>query len=314
MENEKKIYQDNLITQSRYEFGLIEKRIIYLVIEKLREDYVISQNPKQTTSNLTLEMNFSKLKCVSSNITLVYNTIHNMIGKTFQFNEGERTIIVPLITKFIHDRELENCYVTVDEEIVKRFIDLGKKYTAYNLTVAMSLRSEYSQRFYEYCSQFRVMGGWKTKIEDLRFKLCLEEKYDRYANLKRYVIQTAYNELKTLYQKGECNLYFEYSEQKKGRSITGLTFKIIEKESSNETVKLEDLDYFVRVELHRLFDTENKPKNNAFVSKVMTTLRLEPEKFHLIEKKIVYTKEHIPQKEQTRYLRFIINEELLNNN
>lgn len=146
----------------------------------------------------------------------------------------------------------------------------------------------------------------------MRAQLLLEKKYAKYSALKKKVVDVAHKELKNLYQKGECDVHFEYSEIKNGRSVETLRFKIISKNKSEEYLSNDDLDYIVRTELHRIFDTKNKPKNKEFVGKTMTALRLDLDKMKHCYKRLETTIKKMPKEEQPKYLRYIINDDYLN--
>ncbi|WP_299683542.1 replication initiation protein [uncultured Tenacibaculum sp.] len=310
MKNNVTIYQDNKITQSRYEFSVIEKRIIYQIINQIRKNYVLNGTDNNLFGDLVLNLNYAMLKEVSENTDLVYKALRRLISKFYEFNNDNQWMIVSIINKAKHKKKEALWEITVDSDMVAKFVELAKNYTAYSLVVAMSLRSEHSQRLYEYCSQFKSAGGWRTTIKDLRHKMKLENKYSRYASFKKRVLDVAKNELKKMYKEGSSDLYFEYSEQKNGRSVDSLTFKIIHKENI-EVTSLQDLDYIVRTDLHQIFDTYKKPKNKEFITETMSVLRLEPEHLKKMYGKIAFVKSSIPKNEWQRYLRFVIKEDVL---
>jgi|TARA_R110000744_G_C19367766_1_gene562096 plasmid replication initiation protein len=305
------LYQDNRITQARYEFTKIEKRIIYLIVNEIRKKYVTPEDAnKNLFGNMVVSLTHSQLKVASDDSDLVYKSIRKLISKFYEFDDENEWMILGVINKAKHKKKDAVWEVTVDQDMVGKFVELAKNYTAYSLMVAMSLRSEYSQRLYEYCSQFRNAGGWKTSVRDLRFKMKLEEKYSRYASFKKRVLDVAKKELKTMYENGQSDLYFEYSETKNGRTVTDLSFKIIDKKGMVE-MPLTDVDYFVRTTLKTLFEVKKKPKNGLFIDELMVTLRLEPELLKHCYGKLEWVKNSIPKSEQQRYMRFIINEEYL---
>jgi len=305
------LYQDNKITQSRYEFTVIEKRIIYLIINEIRKKHVTPENgDKNLFGNLVVSLSHSQLKTASDDSNLVYASIRKLISKFYEFDEDNEWMILGIINKAKHKKKDAIWEVTVDEDMVGKFVELAEQYTAYSLMVAMSLRSEYSQRLYEYCSQFRNAGGWKTSVKDLRFKMKLDTKYSRYASFKKRVLDVAKKELKTMYQDGHSDLYFEYSETKNGRSVTDLSFKIINKKGMVE-MPLTDIDYFVRTTLKTLFETKKKPKNEDFIDRVMVALRLEPELLKHCYSKLEFVKNNLPKNEHQQYMRYVINEEYL---
>ena len=147
----------------------------------------------------------------------------------------------------------------------------------------------------------------------MKEKMRLTKKYDRYASFKKYVIDVAHKELKELYKQEQCDLYFEYSEEKNGRSVETLRFKIISKDSKETKMSLEDLVYSIRNDLNNIFDVIKMPKNQDFVNKTMTELVLNPDKLNHCFGKLSFVKSNLPKEEWQRYMRFVINDEYLRN-
>jgi len=308
------IYQENRITQSRYEFTVIEKRIIYQIIKEIRNKYVMDTSQDQNLfGELVLRLTHEQLKVVSDDSNLIYKSIRRLVSKFYEFDNEEEWMILGIINKAKHKKKIGHWEVTVDSDMVAKFVELAKNYTSYSLLVAMSLRSEHSQRLYEYCSQFRAAGGWRVSIKDLRFKMRLEKKYIRYASLKKRVIDVAKNELKKMFSEGQSDLYFEYSETKNGRSVESLNFKIIIRGGDEYALSLNDQMYMVRTDLEKIFDTSTKPKNKEFVNKTMSALLIDPEYLKHCFAKLAFVKTAIPKEERAQYMRFVIKEEYLKN-
>ncbi len=307
------LVQSNTITQARYEFTKIEKRIIYRIIKEIRKQYVTGELQSNLFNELVVCLSFKDLQEVSENTQLVYKSIRTLKNRSYEFDNDEEWLILGIINKARHIKTKGTWEITVDREMVAQFVELAKNYTEYSLTVAMSLRSEYSQRLYEYCSQFRSSGGFRMKVQDMKEKMRLIKKYDRYAGFKKYVLDVAQKELKELYKQGQCDLYFEYSEEKNGRSVETLRFKIISRETPETKMSLEDLLYSVRNDLSNIFDVQKMPKNKEFVNKTMTELMLNPEKLNHCFGKLAFVKGNLPKEEWQRYMRYIINDEYFRN-
>ena len=303
------LVQSNTITQARYEFTKIEKRIIYRIIKEIRKQYVTGELQSNLFNELVVCLTFKDLQEVSENTQLVYKSIRTLKNRSYEFDNDEEWLILGIINKARHIKTKGTWEITVDREMVAQFVELAKNYTEYSLTVAMSLRSEYSQRLYEYCSQFRSSGGFRMKVQDMKEKMRLVKKYDRYAGFKKYVLDVALKELKELYKQGQCDLYFEYSEEKNGRSVETLRFKIISRESPETKMSLEDLLYSVRNDLTSIFDIQKMPKNKEFVNKTMSELILNPEKLNHCFGKLAFVKGNLPKEEWQRYMRYVINDE-----
>lgn len=312
--------QDNRITMARYELSLIEKRVMYFVLREIRQQFVVSENGQRDLFNdLIVKINVSQLvKAVddNDNYSVVKAALKNLRLRSFEWDNGEvefsenyEWLEVGFIdwSKWIKGGTVE---IQISKTILPFYVELTEKYTEYSLLVAMSLKSKWSQRLYELCAQWRSAGGFQISVKELREMFKLEDQYEKYAAFKLKVLEVAHKELKSLYEKGQSDLYFNYGEKKYGRSVESLSFKIISKQTE-EDLSLQDLDYIVRTELHNLFETKAHPKNEAFVGKVLTALRLSPEGLKLCHKKLLYVKQHIPAEEQARYMRFVLKEEFL---
>ena len=309
--------QDNRITSSRYELSVFEKRIYYQVIREVRRQFVLDDSGQRDLfDDLIIRMNSTALiKEVSpDNKKKIRKAVRSLRNRDFSYeNESSKTgwLEVGFINygKWIDDF-LE---VQISKEILPFLVELTQKYTEYSLTVAMGLKSKWSQRMYELCCQFRNAGGFYLEVEELRRMFILENKYTNYGDLKKKVLEVAHKELKDLYDKGQCDLYFNYSEQKRGRKVESFSFKVISSKELHQELSAADMDYFVRSKLHSFFETEKKPRNKAFVDQTMNALRLDPEKLKLCYGKIVFVQKHLPVEEWAKYLRYVINNECLEN-
>ncbi len=307
------LVQSNTITQARYEFTKIEKRIIYRIIKEIRKKYITGELQSNLFNELVVSLTFKDLQEVSENTQLVYKSIRTLKNRFYEFDNDEEWMLIGIINKAKHYKNKGLWEFTVDRDMVAQFVELAKNYTEYSLTVAMSLRSEYSQRLYEYCSQFRSSGGFRMNVQDMKEKMKILKKYDRYASFKKKVVDVAHRELKELYKEGQCDLYFEYSEEKNGRSVETLRFKVISRESPETKMSLEDLLYSVRNDLTSIFDIQKMPKNKEFVNKTMSELILNPEKLNHCFGKLVFVKSNLPKEEWQRYMRYVINDEYFKN-
>ena len=248
MEKNIKLYQSNVLTQARYELSVMEKRAVYLIIKEVRRKFVLTdEGQRDLFDDLIIYLNRNELdESSNKNGDLMYKSLTQLRKRDITINDNDFFLNVGFINYSEHKKGEGKIQIQVSNKILPYLVELSKEYTEYSLTVAISLKSQWSQRFYEYCSQFKNTGGFKVSINDLREKLKIENKYEKYASLKKRVIETAQKELKDLYEKGQCDLYFNYSETKMGRSVTDLTFKIISRTPGEEILSDEDIDYIVR--------------------------------------------------------------------
>lgn len=108
-----------------------------------------------------------------------------------------------------------------NEQMRPLLLELKERFTRYMLEQVMQLRSPYSVRMYELCKQYESLGHRRVSVDRLRGMLCLEDKYARFVDLRRNVIDRARDELEE-----KCDVYFSYDVEREGRSPVALLIRI----------------------------------------------------------------------------------------
>lgn len=312
------LIQDNRITSARYELNLMEKRILYILIKEIRNKYIATKQGNttlfddliiQTTSNQLLkdlrEKNPKRVKAAFKSLRLKSFEWQNEYPEDHKLHEWFEVGFINY-GQWNHGGAIE---FQVSKIILPFFVELTQRFTEYSLVVAMSLKSKWSQRFYEICCQWKNAGGRTMDIKELRHLFQLENKYKEYASLKKRVLDVAKKELKELYLKGESDVYFEYSELKNGRSVEAIRLKIIIKDKNTDSAKDLDISFLVREQLYRIFEVDKKPKNKEKIQKLMSHLILNTEQLYIVYGKIQFTKDKKPREEWQKYLRAVFNAE-----
>lgn len=312
------LVQDNRITSARYELTLMEKRILYILIKDIRNKHL------QTNINTTL---FNDMIIKTDSKTLLKELKETNPKKVKDALKSLRQKSFEWQNEYPEDHELHEWFEVgfinygewkkggdiefqVSKKILPFFVELTQRFTEYSLVVAMSLKSKWSQRFYEICAQWRNAGGRNISVNEIRDMFQLGDRYSRYAALKKYVIEVAKKELKELYLKGENDVYFEYTELKKGRSVDSIRMKIISRDKDVQVAEVVDITHMVREQLYSIFEVDKKPKNKDKIQKLMSKFILEcPDDLFKIYGKIQFTKDNKPKDEWQKYLRAIFNAE-----
>jgi len=318
------VAQSNALTQSRHPLSVVEKRALYLIIREVRSQFIDRKDgQKNIFDNLIIRMNTEDLTKAELELKEVYKSLVELRKKTFFINNDECALGVGYINYFKHKKRDTAIEVEVSKEILPHLVELAEQFTTYNLVVALSLKTKYSQRFYELCSQFehsdpdpnhKNSGYFFSTVDNLRWMMILEDKYPRYALIKTRVLDPAQKELKKLYDDDKCNLYFEYKEEKAGRSILKIHFFIYSKESKKQVVGVTDkLDqmHYIRTWLRSWLNAEKRPKNQKWIGEVISHLELNSDLIPKLYKRFVKLMKDEPHQNHAAIARHIIEEDFL---
>jgi len=126
-------------------------------------------------------------------------------------------------------------YVEGDGYIEARFNDsmkpfllqLKRRFTIYQLEAFMQLGSRYSMRIYELLKMREDLRWLRIPVEQLREMLACEEKYSRFGDFRRRVIERAQSEINDI-----TDISFTYKVERKGQSPVRVNFMIQPKEGT----------------------------------------------------------------------------------
>jgi hypothetical protein len=305
------IAQDNRLTTSRYELSLIEKRIFYYIIKEVRSKYNTGQ--RDLFDDLILNIKVSDLcKEVNQedNKKETRKSLEKFRSRNFTYtNEVDDDWLTCGFINYAHIKK-GIAEIQVSHKLMPFLVELSSQYTTYSLHVAMSLKSKWSQRMYELCQKWQGTDGFRMSVDDLRKSFILEEKYNRYALLNERVLQVAKRELKELYDLGQCDVYFEFTEERVGRSVEMLRFKLFRKNAMNIKTTNDLLLELIPV-FQTIYETSTKPKNDSFVKDVILQLQKYPNLIDPLNKRIKEILAEGMKNDTARYIRFILNEDVI---
>ncbi|CAM4105550.1 Plasmid replication initiation protein [Flavobacterium branchiophilum] len=311
------IAQDNRLTTARYELSLVEKRVFYYIIKEVRKNYSIGR--RDLFDNLVLNIKISDLAKdtnLNERETEVKKGLRSLRLREFEWDNGlheKDEDYEWLVCGFINYATIKKgvAEVEVSKKLMPFLVELSSQFTPYSLTVAMSLKSKWSQRMYELCQKWQGTDGFRMSIKDLRKSFVLEDAYKEYGSLKLKVLDVAKKELKKLYDVGQCDVYFEYSEEKNGRSVETLRFKLFRKNTLNVKTTNDMLLELIPV-FRALYNTDKMPKNDVFIKDVLLQLQKYPSLIEPLNTRIREILATGVKDDTARYVRFILNEDILN--
>lgn len=302
------LVQSNAITEGRYQFDLVEKRIIYFIINEVRKKYVETNNGQRDIFNdLIITLPIEQLRKCDPNIKRVYESAKKLRRKDIEINNSDIWLNIGFINYSKHDKKTNEMELGVSKEILPYLVELTERFTTYSLTVSITLKSTYTQRFYELCNQWKNKGYFYYKLDNLRRILKCEDKFKTFGEFRRGVLEVAKKELDELYEQGVCDLKFDYDiMEKDGKKVVTLEFKISDKErDKNQTIySLDDYCHFIRNTL-----LANFPKDKEYIDRVLSACSKDYDTAERISEKITKKKGEYSAKELPLIIRYVLKED-----
>jgi len=260
--------QTNAITGARYDYTTTEKRLIYLALIEVMRTVQVGTPSTFFEKDLDLLIKEDQLKKSDPNDNRFRDyrkAVISLRKKDFSIDEEDGGWTeTGFVTrgKYIKNKGLE---VSISRDVLPYLYELTKRFTVLDATVVMTLASKFSQRFYEWCCQWRSVGRFEFTPDELREVLVAKITT---GNLKQFVIEVAQAELMKMYEENISDLYFTYSEERSGRgrggSVQKWIFKIHtkKKEAAQERAKNEDMVFVVHF-LGQIFGQDSPLINQA---------------------------------------------------
>ena len=300
--------QANPMTEGRYDFSKIEKNAYYCVVRQVRKDYI--EDGKKDFDNMVVEMPETVLEEITDQKHKddAREALKNLHKKLIEFeSEDGSWFFCGFINWAKFDAKRKVYRLEVSSQLMPYLVELGKQYTEYSLTVAISLKSKWSQRFYELCCQYKNKGCFFKTIEQLRTMFMLENTYKKLPDFQKNVITQAENELKQAFESGQCDLWFESMKEGRGKEAK-YTFKIHtrndgEKPEENAKLMVQKTKAVYRI---LLANFKNDPK---FSKKVFDWVSFHIEHVEEMLSKLERIEKKYPKPDRAPIIRFMLEQD-----
>ena len=210
--------QPNIITNSNDDMSLIEKRIIYLAINKMETKINVDPN---FFINLDFEIPIVDLG--DTNYDRVRTAVLKLQSRNLTLIDDRTKKEVERITPFPRVK-IKNGILKLQmlAGVVPHFLELKKGFTKYELAAALSLTSVYSQKLYEHFSRWKDKEKWSIALDEL--KILLNAENYRYPQFRQKCLDIAVKEINE-----KTDLTTSYDVTKTGKAVSSIEFKIIRK-------------------------------------------------------------------------------------
>lgn len=235
------IVKDNALMNASYNLDLVEQRLILLAILEARE----SGKGINANDPLTVHAE-SYINQFGVHRTTAYQALKDackdLFARQFSYQEkrerGRANITSRWVSQIAYIDETATVEVIFAPAVVPLITRLEEQFTKYDIEQISGLSSAYAVRLYELLICWRSTG--KTPIIELgefRKRIgVLDTEYQRMDVFKRGVLELALKQVNE-----HTDITATYEQHKKGRTITGFSFKFKQKKKTElETPKNND--------------------------------------------------------------------------
>ena len=224
------VVKDNLLINASYNLEVTEQRLILLAII----------NARQTGNGITAD---SKLEIHASDYASRFdvtndgayralkNAVLNLFDRQFSFKEEDRngkigTVKSRWVSRIKYIDDSATLEITFAPDVVPLITRLEQHFTSYQIKQVAQLTGKYAIRLYELLIAWREVGKVpQINLAEFRNKIGVED--DEYMRMSDFKIRVLEPSIKQI--NGHTDITVTYEQHKKGRSITGFSFKFKQK-------------------------------------------------------------------------------------
>ena len=233
------IVKDNALMNASYNLDLVEQRLILLAILEARESGKgINANDPLTVHAESYINQFGVARQTA--YQALKDACKDLFARQFSYQEkrerGRANITSRWVSQIAYIDETATVEVIFAPAVVPLITRLEEQFSKYDIEQISSLSSAYAVRLYELLICWRTTG--KTPVIDLtefRKRIgVLDTEYQRMDVFKRGVLELALKQVNE-----HTDITATYEQHKKGRVITGFSFKFKQKKPKQAEIATE---------------------------------------------------------------------------
>ena len=246
------VVKDNALINASYNLELTEQRLIMLAIINARE------SGQGITADSKLEIHasdYAKLFNVSldASYKALREAVNNLFNRQFSYTaEYKRTGKIGVVrsrwvSRIFYVDDLALLEITFAPDVVPLVTRLEEHFTSYQAKQVAHLTSKYAVRLYELLIAWREAGKVPPiEISEFRNRLgLLDDEYTAMHNFKKRVLEPSIQQINE-----HTDITVTYEQHKKGRLISGFSFKIKQKQQVKQVESNRDPntpDFFIKM-------------------------------------------------------------------
>ncbi len=221
MKNNLTVTKSNWLVEASYKLNLEEQRLILFCIAKIDSRYDVQEEISLTAVEYAEMFKIDKTNAyrqIVAATTSLYDRdikLHDEINK-----KRSRMRWISSVDYHYGEGKVTLCF---SRRVSAYLGKLKHRFTSYKLQQVSDLKSSYSIRLFELLQQFNKTGERSIEVKWLREYLDLGNKYSKFSDLRKWLIEPSIEELNT-----KTNLIINYTTIKHGCRVNAIKFTFLE--------------------------------------------------------------------------------------
>ncbi|UZR99004.1 replication initiation protein [Chondrinema litorale] len=217
----KNVTQHNTLINSSFTLGIFEMRLFLFLLSKVTKedtDFRLEKIPVELFRN------------ESGNILYqdIMNAADKIVSRKIAIKSDEGFDYIPLLARCTYRKGEGYINIMFNQQIKSYLLQLKGNFTTSQLSELLKLKSYYSHRIYWLLKQYSTFGERHIELEALKHILGLENKYARYRDFKKYVLEKSKSEL------ARTDMAFTFDEIRSGQKVIEINFHFQKSSSKNK--------------------------------------------------------------------------------
>lgn len=217
-----RVVKHNDLVKARSNLSKIEHRVIAMLIAQLDRDDESFDLQRIHIRDIIEKSGSSSQDLYSRGKEICQRLLNQQIHIQTEEDDGQRVYEGYNALDKIRYAEGDGYIEAKFNDSMKPFLlELKRRFTIYQLEAFMQLGSRYSMRVYELLKMREDLRWLRMRVENLRKLLSCEDKYSRFGDFRRRVIERAQSEINET-----TDISFTYKVEREGQSPVRVNFMI----------------------------------------------------------------------------------------
>lgn len=233
IENETWLLQPIAVTMMRHDYSLIQIRILVSIVENMQrklhemlnkskmEPTIFTPAELDDDGRLEVKAYFKTLGVDPNHYPQLRESLKLLasvpVEIPYRTSDGRSYLkVTNLCDVYIPgDEGIYEKYaiLKIDRQVAQRLVSLDLGYHRLGKQIVFACRNRYTQRVYMFIESWLNKGMAVIKTLEFRKMLRLENRYSKFSDFCRRVLEPAKEELQALSENGFCDCYFDYEKR-----------------------------------------------------------------------------------------------------